>query len=121
MSRRRRILESGGTVSAGAVWQVSWVMGCPDIDSALEKARAFTLEGVAEKIRMPILIVHSVEDGLVPLEMAERLYDECSSADKELKVFRVEDGGSQHCLFDNTLLVSNYIADWWVDRLRSRG
>ena len=119
-ARVRRILESGGTVSASAIWQLPFVMGCPDIDSALEKARAFTLEGVAEKIRMPILIMNGEEDAIVPIRMAQRLFEACGSADKELKIFGVQNGGSQHCLFDNLPLASNYIADWWEDRLRGK-
>jgi hypothetical protein len=51
---------------------------------------------------------------------AERLYAACGSKDKELKIFTVEDGGSQHCIFDNLPMISNFIADWWMDRLVRR-
>lgn len=119
-TQRRKSLESGGSVASSALWQLPFVLGRPDIDSAMERCRAYTLEGVAQKIRMPILIVHGEDDAITPVRMARRLYEACGSADKELKVFRVEDGGSQHCLLDNLPLASTYIADWWMDRLGSR-
>ncbi|MFC1491239.1 alpha/beta hydrolase family protein [Nitrospinota bacterium] len=117
---RRRELESGGTVTASSIWQLPWVMGCSDIDSALEKAKAYNLEGVAQKIRMPICITNGRDDRIVSSEMAYRLYETCGSPEKELKIFTPEDGGSQHCVFDNLPMVSNWIADWWMDRFGTR-
>lgn len=113
---RRKVLEGGGTVASSALWQLPWVLGRPDMDSAMEKCRAYTLAGVAEKIRMPILILHGEDDAIVPVRMAHRLYEACGSKEKELRIFRVEDGGSQHCVFDNLQLASGFVCDWWMDR-----
>lgn len=115
---RRKVLEGGGTVASSALWQLPWVLGRPDMDSAMEKCRAYTLAGVAEKIRMPILILHGEDDAIVPVRMAHRLHEACGSKEKELKIFRVEDGGSQHCVFDNLQLASGFVCDWWMDRFR---
>ena len=114
---RRCVLEGGGTVASSAIWQLPWVLGTPDMDSAMEKCRAYTLAGVAEKMRMPVCIVHGRDDNIVPVEMAHRLYEACGSKEKELKIFTVEDGGSQHCVFDNLPMCGAWIADWWMDRL----
>jgi len=114
---RRRVLEGGGTVASSAIWQLPWVLGTPDMDSAMEKCRAYTLAGVAEKMRIPVCIVHGRDDNIVPVEMAYRLYEACGSKEKELKIFTVEDGGSQHCVFDNLPMCGAWIADWWMDRL----
>jgi dienelactone hydrolase len=113
---RRKVLEAGGTIASSAMWQLPWVLGKPDMDSAMEKCKVYTLAGVAEKIRMPICITHGQDDNIVPVDMAHRLYDACGSPDKELKLFTVDDGGSQHCVFDNAPLITNWIADWWMDR-----
>lgn len=113
---RRKVLEGGGTVASSALWQLPWVLGRPDMDSAMEKCRAYTLAGVAEKIRMPILILHGEDDAIVPVWMAHRLHEACGSKEKELRIFRVEDGGSQHCVFDNLQLASGFVCDWWMDR-----
>ncbi len=114
---RRKSLESGGSRASSAMWQLPWVMGRPDMDSAMEKCEAFTLEGVLDKIKMPILFMNGNEDVLAPEPVARRAFEECGSQEKELKLFTVEDGGCQHCLLDNSPLASNYIADWWEDRL----
>ena len=113
---RRKVLEAGGTVSSSAIWQLPWVLGKPDMDAAMEKCAAYTLDGVAEKIRMPIMITHGQDDNIVPVDMAHRLYAACGSKEKELKIFTVADGGSQHCVFDNLPMISSWIADWWMDR-----
>lgn len=114
---RRKVLESGGTVSSSAIWQLPWVLGRPDMDSAMEKCADYTLEGVAGKIKMPICITHGQDDNIVPVDMAHRLFAACGSKEKELKIFTVEeDGGSQHCVFDNLPMVRAWIGDWWMDR-----
>jgi dienelactone hydrolase len=114
--RRRKILESGGSESSAPLWQLPFLMGCADFESAMEKTRDFNLEGVAEKIRMPIIIVNGEDDAIAPIDLAHRLFEACGSEDKEIKVFRTETGGSQHCLIDNLPLASNFVANWWMDR-----
>ena len=113
---RRKVIEDGGTVSSSAIWQLPWVLGEPDMDAAMEKCKRYTLEGVAEKIKMPICITHGEDDNIVPVDMAHRLYAACGSKKKELKIFTLADGGSQHCVIDNLPMISNWIADWWMDR-----
>jgi hypothetical protein len=48
--------------------------------------------------------------------MAHRLYEACGSPKKELKIFTDEDGGSQHCAFENLHMMGNWTADWWMDQ-----
>jgi len=115
--KRRKVLEAGGTVASSAIWQLPWVLGRPDMDSAMEKCARYKLAGIAEKIKMPIMIVHGKDDNIVPVVQAERLFEACGSKDKELKIFTVEDGGSQHCVFDNLPMISDFISDWWMDKL----
>jgi len=98
------------------------VLGRPDMDSAMEKCANYTLEGVADKIKMPICITHGQDDNIVPVEMAHRLFEACGSKEKELKIFTVEeDGGSQHCVLDNLPMVRAWIGDWWMDRFGTEG
>lgn len=113
---RRKVLESGGTISSSAIWQLPWVLGRPDMDRAMEKCAEYRLQGVAEKIRMPIMITHGQDDNIVPVAMAHRLYEACGSPKKELKIFTDEDGGSQHCAFENLQMMGNWTADWWMDQ-----
>jgi pimeloyl-ACP methyl ester carboxylesterase len=116
---RRKVLESGGTKASSPMFQLPWVMGLDTMDQAMEKLKAYTLEGVAEKIECPILIIHGEKDGIVPVEMAYRLYESVSSKRKELRIFTEEEGGEQHCMLDNRKFGVTYIADWLSENLPS--
>ena len=84
----------------------------------MEKIKQFKLEGVADKIEMPILIVHGQHDTIVPVEIAHQLSNAIThSRKKTFKVFTVADGGSEHCHGDNRIVGSNYVADWVADTL----
>ncbi len=115
--RRRRLMESGSTKISAPPFQLPWVLGRPDMDSAMEKLEDYTLAGVAEKIACPFLVVHGEHDNIVPLEYARQLYDAVGSRNKTLKVFTAEEGGSEHCQEDNRQVGANYVADWLADNL----
>ncbi len=116
--KRRKHMEAGGKNTSSSMFQLPWVMGTSDMDSAMEKIKAFTLEGVADRIECPILIVHGEHDTIVPVEWAYKLNDAVTRAKKKtFKVFTVADGGSEHCHGDNRIVGSNYVADWVADNL----
>ena len=98
-------------------FQLPWVLGTKDMDSAMEKLRKFTLAGVADKITCPMLVCWGEEDKLTPREVAHQLYDGVSSKDKTLKVFTTQEGGAEHCQVDNRQVGTDYIADWLAERL----
>ncbi len=114
---RRREMEAGGTKTTSAKFQLPWVMGTPDMDSAMQKLEDYRLAGVAEKIECPMLIVHGEHDTIVPVKWAHQLYAAAGSKKKTLKVFTPADGGSEHCHGDNRVVGANYIADWVMDNL----
>ena len=99
-------------------FQLPWVLGTPDMDSAMEKLKKFTLAGVAEKITCPMLICWGTEDKLTPRAVAHQLHDAVGSKDKTLKIFTQEDGGAEHCQVDNRQVGTDYIADWLEARMR---
>jgi 2,6-dihydroxypseudooxynicotine hydrolase len=63
-----------------------------DREKLAELNRRCTLEGLAEKIRCPLLVVHGTKD-FVPLDQAQRLYNEASGP-KELVIL---EGGNHVC------------------------
>jgi dienelactone hydrolase len=116
--KRRQHMEAGGTNTSSSMFQLPWVMGTPDMDSAMEKIKNFKLEGVADKIECPILIVHGEHDTIVPVAVAHQLNNAIThSRKKTFKVFTRADGGSEHCHGDNRIVGSNYVADWVGDSL----
>src|SRR6185436_7960662 len=98
-------------------FQLPWVLGTKDMDSAMEKLKKFTLAGIADKITCPFLILWGEEDKLTPREVAHQLYDNVGSKDKTLKIFTTEEGGAEHCQVDNRQVGTDYICDWLAQRM----
>lgn len=93
-------------------FQFRWVIGAPDNATALEWAKRFTLEGAAERIECPFLVVHGENDRIVPLEEARTLYERVGSRAKRIKIFTAEEGGAEHCQVDHRQMGIDYIGDW---------
>ncbi len=98
--------------TSASTFQFRWVVGAPDNETALEWAKKFTLEGVAEKVQCPILILHGENDRVVPLAEAQKLYERVGSKNKVLKIFTATETGAEHCQVDNRQLGVDYIGDW---------
>jgi len=116
---RERLAGKGGEASvAGWFEHVNWVFGTQTTEQTLEVVKHMTLEGVADKITCPLLIVHGENDRQSPLWNAQRTF-ECAvnSPGRELKIFRLADGGAEHCGADNTSLVVDYMVDWVAEKL----
>jgi dienelactone hydrolase len=105
-------LASDPKKSAQSNFQFQWILGLSDSDAALERARQFSLVGIAEKISCPVLITHGQEDRVVPVEAAHKLYAALATPKKTLKIFTREEGGAEHCQVDDRPLGINFIADW---------
>ncbi|MEA2981012.1 MAG: hypothetical protein QOF09_2835 [Alphaproteobacteria bacterium] len=103
--------------TSGSTFQWRWVAGAPDNERALEWAKKFTLEGVADKVECPILILHGENDRVVPLAEAQKLYDRVGSRNKHLKIFTAAEGGAEHCQVDNRQLGVDYIGDWLLKNM----
>ncbi len=108
----KKVTQVDAKKSAQSAFQVPWVFGAKDLDSALEMAKRFSLEGVAGKIECPVLILHGENDRIVPLDSATRLYEAVGSKRKTLKIFSAAEGGAEHCQVDNRQVGVDYIADW---------
>ena len=98
--------------TSASTFQFRWVAGAPDNETALEWAKKFTLEGVADKVECPILILHGENDRVVPLAEAKKLYERVGSKNKTLKIFTEAEGGAEHCQVDNRQLGVDFIGDW---------
>jgi pimeloyl-ACP methyl ester carboxylesterase len=108
----KAVTRSDSRHSAQSAFQVPWVFGATDIDDALEMAKRFDLDGVAQRIECPVLVAHGDRDRIVPLASAKKLYDMIGSKRKTYKVFTVDDGGAEHCQVDNRQVGIDFIADW---------
>jgi len=115
----RRLANPGGAGSVpDFVDQLKWVFGKETVDEAVAVTKKMTLEGVADKITCPLLILHGENDRLVPLAQAQKLFGAAvNSPNKKLKVFTLAEGGSEHCQVDNNAMALDYMADWVAEVL----
>ncbi|TCK07552.1 alpha/beta hydrolase family protein [Marinobacterium mangrovicola] len=112
-------LKREGDFPVPHYWEhVCWVWGAKDIDEFMQIAEKVHLDGVVENIRVPFLVTHGEKDSQIPLEYAQRTYDQLvNSPDRELKVFTKREGGIQHGSFDNSANSGAYIVDWVAEKL----
>lgn len=112
-------LDGNGEPSVpGYAEHLNWVFGQQAFADTLEVVKQMSLEPVAHRITCPLLVVHGENDRQIPLWHARRTIDAAvNSADRELKVFSLLDGGAEHCGADNSTMVVDYITDWVAERL----
>jgi 2,6-dihydroxypseudooxynicotine hydrolase len=82
------------------------------VPDALELAKTMTLEGIAENIRCPLLVVFGAGDRLISPAEGERLA-QAASGPTDLVVF--EEGN--HVCFNISYKFRPLTADWTAERL----
>ncbi len=109
----------GGEPSVpGLADHTMWVFGKETIEEALVVAKQMTLEGIADKITCPLLIVHGENDRQVPLWHAQRTIERAvNSPGRKLKVLTFGEGGAEHCQADNHSMAVDCMADWVAEIL----
>jgi dipeptidyl aminopeptidase/acylaminoacyl peptidase len=114
---QRRRLEREGERPVPHYWEhVLWVWGHDDLDAFITFADGVNLNGVMEKITVPVLIAHGAGDRQIPLEYAHRSYDQAvRSPKRELRIFTADEGATEHIGLDHLPYVSSFIADWVAD------
>lgn len=96
---------------------LAWSTGTGSAPEALAALEGFRLDGVAQRMRCPFLLLHGEDDQQVPLADARALFEACGSADKTLRVFTGAEGGAQHCQLDNLSVALPVICGWLESRL----
>lgn len=111
---RRRLQGGGAQKSVHHYFEhIQWVMGVHSLDEVQAMGDRMTLSGILDRIRCPLLVVHGDNDRQVPVEFAQRTYNEAvNSVGRELHIHTVEEGGSEHCSVDNRELTISYMAHW---------
>ena len=112
-SEIKRRVEVDPKNTAQSAFHFRWIMGhIDDADAAIEKAKKFSMAGVAEQITCPFLIVHGDADKVVPVASAYKLHEAVGSKRKTLRILTAEDGGTYHAQADTRQVGVDYIADW---------
>lgn len=113
----RRQVERPGSALPTSLDHALRVMGATSLDEVGALLDGWRLDGVADRIACPLLVLHGAEDSQIPLADAERLHAAASSTRKVLRVFTREEGGSAHCQNDDRVLAHEEIGDWLRDEL----
>lgn len=117
VKRLERIKQAALPVPAD---HLLWACGVDNYDDALKKIEGFKLDGVAQKVKCPFLLMHGAADAQVSIPEAQKLFDSIGSKDKTFRVFTEEEGGAQHCQRDYLTLAVDTIADWVDEHLNNR-
>ena len=89
------------------------VTGTTSIEAAIAALKLRTLEGVLDRIRCPLLVVHGENDRQVALWHAEKIVAEAvNSVEAELRVFCLREGAAEHCGIDVMSMQAEYVFDW---------
>ncbi len=108
-------LEGSGTNLSVSHWEehMRWVLGASSREEIIDITGKMSLNEALINIRCPILVVHGESDRQIPLRLAEKTIEGAINSPRaELKVFRAEDGGVEHCQVDNCKLAIEYMSDW---------
>ncbi|TMG74522.1 MAG: alpha/beta hydrolase [Betaproteobacteria bacterium] len=123
-------------ISHGAIWDVEqrfrdrgeghalanhmkWVFGAKSMVEAIEKARAFKLEGVLGEMRCPYLVLHGGHD-VLGVENSKTVYEYAKQhgVNVTLRLTTEEETGAEHCQHDNPTLGQELMGDWLADVFR---
>ena len=111
---QRRRLRREGENPVPHYWQhAMWVWGQTSMAEFEQLWDRITLDGVVERIAVPFLVVHGAHDRQIPVEYAQRSYDQAvASPKRELRVFTEREGGVEHCNLDDPYAATDFVADW---------
>jgi len=123
-------------ISHGAIWDVEqrfrdrgeghalanhmkWVFGAKSMVEAIDKARAFKLEGVLGEMRCPYLVLHGGHD-VLGVENSNTVYEyaKAKGVKVTLRLTSEEETGAEHCQHDNPTLGQELMIDWLADVFR---
>jgi dienelactone hydrolase len=115
VKRLERIKQAALPVPAD---HLLWACGVDNYDDALKKIEGFKLDGIAQKVKCPFLLMHGAADAQVSVPEAQKLFDTIGSKDKTFRVFTEQEGGAQHCQRDYLTRAVDVIADWLDEKLK---
>ncbi|MFK4548106.1 dienelactone hydrolase [Streptomyces tendae] len=95
--------------------QLQWLTGSKDDAEARDKLAAFTLDGVADKIDVPVYVMHGTDDIIMDVAGARRFVDALTTDDVTVDIY--DGAGSLHCSYDYFSVATARLADWFVQRL----
>jgi Esterase FrsA-like len=113
-----RAVRAAMVTNTGLRWGIEqgcWAFQCDTPFQFLERTRDLTLEGVAGRIRCPVLVCEAERDhvfGGQPLALAHALGPIATH-----RIFTEEDAAEAHCHVGASDLMNGVVMDWFEDEL----
>jgi 2,6-dihydroxypseudooxynicotine hydrolase len=85
--------------------------GTKSEEEAFEFSKRMSLEGIAEKITCPLLVIHGKLDPLVPWEQGKRIVDQASSEDKQFVLYEEGIHSCSNVRYKAGPLVTNWLTE----------
>lgn len=92
------------------------VHGARSVVEFFRMLSSYSLEGIAQNIKMPAFICAGEYDPSGP--QSQMLYDNICSKDKTLTLFKGEDGAGDHCEFANQDIFYTAMFNWLDERFK---
>jgi dienelactone hydrolase len=106
--------------NTGLRWYIEHGLWCFDVPTAYDffvAARPYTLEGVAERIRCPVLVCSAADDHLNPGQ-AEKLAAALGERGT-LRAFTAEESAGAHSHPGAAMLINGVVFDWLAETLEA--
>jgi alpha-beta hydrolase superfamily lysophospholipase len=107
-------LEAVMAHSVAVRWSIRnglWTFGVATPEELAKATEAYTLEGIADLITCPTLVLQAENDQFFA-DQPERVFDELTCPRKELISFREDEGGGEHCHEGATARFHQSTFDW---------
>lgn len=95
--------------------QLQWLTGSKDDADARAKLAEFTLDGVAQKLRIPVYVMHGTNDIIMDVQGARRFVDALTTDDVTVDIY--DGAGSLHCSYDYFSVAVSRLTDWFRKQL----
>ena len=116
--QQRRLAREGDRPVPHYWDHVQWVFGKTSLADFMDFAPRMSLVGITERITVPFLVTHGINDRQIPPKYAQIQYDTAVNSPKRvLKWFTETEGGVEHVSADNMSVATGYIADWVADTI----
>lgn len=92
---------------------VQWVWGKDSLEEWIDYSKGITLRGILDRITVPTLVLHGENDRQIDVSYAHATFaDLVNAKTRDLKIYRLGDGGIEHCGADGIDNAVDFIADW---------
>lgn len=95
--------------------QLQWLTGSADDAEARARLAEFTLDGVAERLQIPVYVMHGTDDIIMDVRGARTFIDALTTDDVTADIY--DGAGSLHCSYDYFTVAVSRLTDWFRKQL----